>query len=489
MSLAEIPRPLVDAFRDRNAAVFVGAGVSSSAGLPGWQQIVSSLAQQLDLPEGIHSIDALLKVPQYFENRLGRKALLKKLDELLQSTGKSTAHDLIARLPCDLFYTTNFDELLERSLSSRSIDRLPVIVSESDAQYNSDQRGLQLRKIHGTISRPDGLVITRQDFAQIRSKNPVIVEALRNHLRSYTFLFIGYSLSDPDFAAIYDDVFLTMGEVHQKHFICAPDVTECEREDLRQRGLEVIDILEWDAEQKAPSAGLVAFLEDLVTRTDDLAHLSRFFSGIEKGPDVPIIVSTQPHQDEKYIYVAECDLMVASQADAVLRQLGCSGRRIADHLALREFEDLIRGDVILVCSPFGNTFTQRVYEQGPEICEGTFSEVKFEQHGDKRAISVNGGPRFEALNPVSANGSVIQQEHALLARYPNPWNRDRSIFVLAGLHAIGTHAVGRFLASNDNFRDLPKKDGRVEAILTIEFSEHEPYDYEYEFSNVSVISS
>jgi hypothetical protein len=489
MSPPEIPRPLVDAFRDRSAAVFVGAGVSSSAGLPGWQEIVSSLAQQLDLPEEDHSVDRLLKVPQYFANRLGRKALSKKLDELLQTTGSSSAHDLVARLPCDLFYTTNFDELLERSLYNRSVERFPVVVSESDAQYNSDRRGLQVRKVHGTISRPDGLVITRQDFAQVRSKNPVIVETLRNHLRSYTFLFIGYSLSDPDFAAIYDDVFLTMGEAHQKHFICAPAATEFEREDLRQRGLEVLDILDWDAARKDPSSGLVAFLEDLVTRTDDLAHLSRFFSGIEKSGHVPIIVSTQPHQDEKYIYVAECDLLVASQADNVLRQLGCSGRRIADHLALREFDDLIRGDVILVCSPFGNAFTQRVYEQGPARSDDNFSRVKFEQLGDMRAISVIDGPRFEAANPVGADGNVTQQEHALLARYPNPWSPGRSIFVLAGLHAIGTHAVGGFLASNDNFRDLPNDNGRLEAILTIEFSEHEPYDYQYEFSNVSVISS
>lgn len=494
MSAAEIPRQLIDAFRDRRAVIFLGAGVSRSAGLPSWQNLAADLAKDLDFPadleEGSFSTDSLLKIPQYYENKFGRRALQQRLEELIQPNGASRAHDLIASLPCDLYYTTNFDELLESSLRVATEDeRFPVIADENDARYHAGRRGLQVRKIHGTLSRPLGIVITRQDFARVRNRSQVMFEDLRGDLRDHSFLFIGYSLSDPDFVALYDDVLSTMGDMRQVHFICLPGATELERDDLKRRGFEVLDILGWDSDRSDISRGLGAFLDELADKTDDLTQIKRFFSGLRKGQEIPIVVSSQPHPDEKYIYVAESDLVVASEATEALAKLGCRGQRLTDYRALRDFDLLLEDDLVLVCSPFGNTFTRELYARADEHTSGKFTQVEFIQTDAGRAIvAKQGAKEFHADNPVTADGSGPRQEYALLARYDNPWTAGRSIYVLAGLHAIGTHAVGRFLGKNESFRALPAVNGRLEAVLTVEYVEHDPYDYDYKIADVHILS-
>jgi len=486
---ARIPPQLVDAFRDRRAAVFVGAGVSMSAGLPGWHEVVASLARHLNLPDDSLSTDALLRVPQYYRNRLGAHALQNKLEGLIPAVSPSEAHRLSAKLPCDLFYTTNFDELLERSLEERRAEKFPVIVSEEEAQFHSDRSGLQVRKIHGSITRPGTLVITREDFATVRKERPVLVDTLRSHLRSNSFLFIGYSLNDPDFAAIYDEVFLAMGEFHQKHFIALPEASDLEREDLRGQGLEPINILDWDPKRESLSAGLEGFLTDLVAQTDDLAHISRFFGPLGRRHSVPIVMSSQAHPAEKYIYVAECDLVVAAETERILDQLGCTGSRIADHRAMQETEQLLSGDLIIICSPFGNEFAAMLFEKAAEESDHQFASVAFVEKGAGRAIVGPNGAEFFAGDPVMADGATRKTEHALIARYPNPWSPGKSIFMFAGLYAVGTHAVGEFMRSADNFREFPDAEASIEAVLTIEFTEHDPYDYKYEVAGLSVIET
>jgi len=43
-----IPRELVEQFAKGNGAIFVGAGLSIGAGLPGWGDLVSRLAAEIE---------------------------------------------------------------------------------------------------------------------------------------------------------------------------------------------------------------------------------------------------------------------------------------------------------------------------------------------------------------------------------------------------------------------------------------------------------
>jgi NAD-dependent SIR2 family protein deacetylase len=112
----------VESFKRERAAVFCGSGASATAGLPDWQQFVATLAVDLgigpDLQKRAYSPSMLLNAPQYYENRFGRRRLIERTSGMVEqmSPKPSSTYDLVAQLPCSLFYTTNFDELLEDSL-------------------------------------------------------------------------------------------------------------------------------------------------------------------------------------------------------------------------------------------------------------------------------------------------------------------------------------------------------------------------------------
>jgi hypothetical protein len=487
MPSPSLPAQLIDDFRKGHAAVFVGAGASLASGLPSWQGLVTELAPTLeltgDLPNGLFSPQLLLNVPQFYENRLGRRDLQNKIESLFSNKRPSRIHELIAELPTELFYTTNFDELLEDALRLCDRGSPAVIADEGDARDRVDYRGVQVRKLHGTLSSPRTLVLTRRDYATFSRESSLMLDALRRHLAEHAFLFVGYSLADPDFRAVFNEVLLMMGRMHQRHYMTVTDISDLEREDLRKQGLEAVDLSAWGTGNDMTES-LTRFLEALTAHTSDLSHIRRFFTSLRRGDEVPIVVSSRTHEHEQYVYIPECDLHVANQIEQALSGVGAITRRIADRRALRDHELLSTHDLALVCSPFGNRVTREAYARLSDL--GIDAQVTFQdQHGERGLRLAGDGRSFQADNPVQAGDAEEgYREHALIARYPNPWNPERHVFVFAGLYALGTHAVGTFLSDLSNYQRLPDAADPLEVILSVRYGDHDPYDYRYSIEDV-----
>lgn len=457
-----------------------------AAGLPSWHHLVGGLAEELGLEpdgtDGTFSPHALLNVPQFYENHYDRHRLQHKIVDLLGHRPVSQVHRLLAELPNLLYYTTNFDELLEDALRSSDRGHVTIIAEEEDARGAADPRRVQVRKLHGTLSRPRTCVLTRSDYARFRNSSRLMLDALRAHLSEYVFLFVGYSLQDPDFTSIFDDVGLAMGRLRQTHYICLPEVQALERQDLQNRGIQTLALDEWSDD--GPTAGLTRFLTELAEQTSELTHVKRFFHGVRAGDHVPVIVSSRTHEVEQFVYIAECDLQVATQIEQALGRLGCSTRRIADRRAVDDHALLSQHDLVLICSPFGNSVTERAFDLLREDEHGP--RVKFLIDDGKRTLlSAADSTRLRGDDPVHAIDDERYREYAMVARYRNPWNHDRQIFVLAGLHALGTHAVGRFLSDLRSYERLPVSDGALEVVLTVSYSDHDPYDYRYTIDDVA----
>jgi hypothetical protein len=486
-----LPSDLVSSFRRGQAAIFVGAEVSVAAGLPTWQQFVASLGSELDL---VNSMDdsqyppqMLMTIPQYYENRFGRRRLLDKVAELIerQHVETSEVHDLITRLPSDLLYTTNFDELFEKSLRSQS-RQFGLIVSDRGARIYSERPGFQLRKIHGTISFPDTLVITRTDRSEFNREASYTLEGLRQDLAQHMFLFVGYSLSDPDFSSIYDNVLYTKGSLRQSHYICLPEVTDHESEDLMQRGLRPINLLQWPGDNT--SAQLLSFLKALVEATSERFHAERFYQTVYKGQEVPIVVTSRLHETEQYVYYPACDLYTAQAVQHALELTGSKGTIIADHNALRQTGELLAQNVVLVCSPFGNAFAAEVFRR----FEVESFKIPFrwtEDERGRRCIEIlRTGEKFYGDDPVFADGITTFREIAVISRVKNPWAPGCSLFMFAGLHALGTHAAGAFISNVMNYRDMPWEVQEVSSLLKVYYREHDPYDYQFEVRDIEILT-
>jgi SIR2-like domain len=485
----KLPADLIENFRAGNAAVFSGAGVSIGAGLPSWENFSRTLAGELEEASEIkteqYSSTLMTSIPQYYENRYGRRRLLQRVESLLTPTSRtgSATHDLLAQLPAKLHYTTNFDELLESSLRKQG-RHFDLIVSDHTARVYTERRGLQVRKIHGTLSQPDTLIITRDDYTRFAHENTLTLEVMRADLRQSAFLFIGYSMTDPDFISIYESVLLSMGRMRQTHHFCVTNLSELEAQDLRQRGITPIDLSQWPG--STATERLDNFLRSLIEETSEELHVRRFYGDTSTTDCVPIVVTSRLHENERYVYYPECDLFAAQSVQDALKILGRDSRIVADHNALSTFESFVQQDLVTICSPFGNAFTARIFEEIRAL--GSTIDFEWVDDGDKRSIrSKRDGGSFVADNPLDANGEATLTDYAVIGRHRNPWSPGHKIYMVAGLNAISTHAAGNYLKTLMTYRELPWSEANFTMLLTIQFNEHDPYNYRYHINSTKVL--
>lgn len=482
----ELPSALQNAFRRGYGAVFVGSGASVDAGLPTWQQLSIALASglaQSAIQDRAASPRSVSAIPQYYENEHGRDALVARLQDLIPKTNKgpSRIHTLLAQLPCTQYYTTSYDVVLQTALFEhrRWCD---VIADEETARGNPRRDRTQLRKLHGSIDRPQSLVITRADFARYERLHPVLCDQLKVDLAAQSFLFVGYNLTDPDFNAVYDNIISRYSPFNRRHFITVVDPDYHERAELESRGLNPIDLTEWGA---SLNDALPHFLSHLCESTSRSLHVKRFFRGLDPEATTPIVIPSEFDEREMAATYHAMDLHVAMAIDRALASLGQSSAIYADKSLLSDAESLLADNLILVGSTSGNALTRLVFERAQQGPGGENNPItpRFESSGDGRVLtddvldfsykSPNPALRLEKPRRRAA------KEYALITRCPNPWAPDKWIFVFAGLWGLGTHAVGEFLHDFDNYQLLPSTGDRTVAVLEVSYKSFDPHKPDY----------
>jgi hypothetical protein len=260
----DIPRELVEQFSRGDGAVFVGAGLSIGAGLPGWPGLIRPLARAVGARWPADETDLttvhLLSAAQHYENQRGRHALIQHLRDTLDTVGvqPTPVHRLLASLPARVIFTTNYDDLVERALQDAGRS-LHVVVSEPELSFWSQER-VQVVKLCGDLARPESIVVTQRDFSTYFATHPRLAERLRTTLESKTALFLGYSLRDPFFNQIWDHIGLDFGSLRKWGVAVLFDVHPLEADDLRGRGIHVVGL---DARDRDRTALLAEWLNAL----------------------------------------------------------------------------------------------------------------------------------------------------------------------------------------------------------------------------------
>lgn len=195
-------RDLALHFKSRNACIFMGAGVSGGAGLPTWPELIRRLAEGTVLT-GNQSFDEadLLARASMLKNELGAELFAARIDNALVSPKYSLLHGLLSSLPCNEFITTNVEQLFEKATSSKQ--RGVTILPSVDEHHLIDR---WLLKIHGCVSEPSSLVFTKEDYDSSVSSRRALFGVLQAMLLTRHIVFVGYSLSDPDFLEIVQEV-------------------------------------------------------------------------------------------------------------------------------------------------------------------------------------------------------------------------------------------------------------------------------------------
>lgn len=186
-----------------DAAVFVGAGLSQSAGFVDWKGLLSEFADELGLDLDIET--DLVAVAQYHLNHEGRirtRLNQKIVDEFARTATPGEAHTGLASLPLKTFWTSNYDSLIEDAL--RANGRNPA-VRHTKSSLTTRRKGtdVEVVKLHGDTDDPDNVIITKDDYERYATEHPDLLTRLKNDLLTKSFLFIGFSFSDPNLELVF----------------------------------------------------------------------------------------------------------------------------------------------------------------------------------------------------------------------------------------------------------------------------------------------
>lgn len=239
--------------------LFLGSGASLAAGAPS----ASSLAKKLSNTylNGKHQDSPLAKVASYVEQKpgIGRRELLEFVARHLEDLEVTEAHQNLVKFPWASIYTTNYDELIEKSFEENSQeDSFVKLTKSTDVPQQDINKSTLLVKLHGCISDPfsqdSPIVITEDDLANSEENRRALLSLLKFQKYSHTFLFVGYSLGNMRLNEVYKEVRDELGDLSPWSYAVFPDFTEEQKNFWGNRQVKLIDckfkkfvndLLEW----------------------------------------------------------------------------------------------------------------------------------------------------------------------------------------------------------------------------------------------------
>ncbi|EGR0669542.1 hypothetical protein E4T17_11380 [Vibrio vulnificus] len=216
----------VSELEESNVAIFAGAGLSSSAGYVNWKELLRPLANEINLD--IDEEKDLVGVAQFYLNENGRNRISQQLmDEIATAKQPTENHNILSRLPIKTFWTTNYDKLIEKSLEN--INKIvDVKYTNNHLAITKKKRDAILYKMHGDCDHPDSAVLTKDDYERYPLKMKPYITALSGDLVSKTFLFLGFSFTDPNLDYIMSRVRAYFEEHQRQHYCIFKECCETE---------------------------------------------------------------------------------------------------------------------------------------------------------------------------------------------------------------------------------------------------------------------
>ncbi len=254
------PHDLRRLYREKRVIPFIGAGASMSVSWaggakrgPSWEAMVDEAARLL----GCNNENLLrlrgndLQILEFF--KIMNHELAPLTNWLSHQFSEATDADILSSAihaelvqldRCSIYYTTNYDDFIERALK-KSGRNAHIVSGEHTIAH--DRMVVEVIKFHGDFNNLKEMVVSESQYMErMRLESPMDFK-LRGDMLGLAVLFIGYSFRDPNVNYIFHIVNrlfanLPHSATGRRAYIVLPEPSEFERRLFNERNIDVIPI-------------------------------------------------------------------------------------------------------------------------------------------------------------------------------------------------------------------------------------------------------
>ncbi|SKD08448.1 SIR2-like domain-containing protein [Chitinophaga ginsengisegetis] len=274
---------LFELIRKGEVILWAGAGFSMYAGYPSGENfkkiIYNDLSDEQKLQlNSIESYTLDVLSQEYQSLHLGSiNPLIHLATEAYKRKPISTKnHDILAKLPfIKTIITTNYDELFENAYGEKG----QLILNDKQVPY-IDKSKTQIFKIHGDLSNPDSIVLTKDQYLEFlkNRRDNLIWKVLNERMATKSILFIGYTLEDLNIKLKFDEIFEPLGKNMPPSYFIIPSLPSHKILELSKRNIQFIpssgeDFIE--ALEQSVKKNLIADFEKNIIAPEDFREICK----------------------------------------------------------------------------------------------------------------------------------------------------------------------------------------------------------------------
>lgn len=233
-----IPKSLVEQIRTGNVVLFLGAGASYGAIHPDGKKIplgnnLSDMIVKEFLPDDYVG-EELQIVSELAISERNLFDVQQFIYEVFEPFQPNSTHKKIPNFIWKAIITVNYDFIIERAYESSNKNQSLAKFIKNGERFRDkvkSNKDLPFYKIHGCISDISDihtpLILTPNQYITHRKNRDRLFSRLEELAREYTFLFVGFSLRDPDIRAILIEL-EQLQDGKPRFYMVGPDIKETE---------------------------------------------------------------------------------------------------------------------------------------------------------------------------------------------------------------------------------------------------------------------
>ena len=289
-------------FAQEDTVLFIGSGISTWSGLPSWTELIEELAQFIEASGGKADLvraeaqkGDLLQAASYGFDKLTEQQIGKFIRDACRY-GRAKPHEIhckIVSLGPRCFITTNYDNLIEKSLDKWQPDQSYRSVTNRHLTETADI--VQARatnfifKPHGDAGDIESIILTREQYRQLlpQGERHAALKSLETLLATRQVVYLGFGLRDPDFLYVRDILANTYKGGIRDHYAIMADISDAERDYWRRNyGIHLVSYTTTELPDKTRDhAALLTFLDSVLEKEPGSKS-----TAVDFDPDTPAVV-------------------------------------------------------------------------------------------------------------------------------------------------------------------------------------------------------